>query len=189
MLEHPSLTFQHWAGVSTYTSAFAFAGTCVFGKQSLGPLLCDHVKLKSFLTFTLMATLLPKLRVHFAEFLNEGSPAHLSILYPPTCVGTVRAALVSLEAFLDSVGSATSLASLLARHHASGLKFTDLPINFPTRLNRNFHSPDCLPFCVTPSLKRLVPVQECQPVVHRLRFLPRLRPRLTLRRRSLLRNP
>ena len=39
---HPSLTFQHWAGVSTYTSAFALAGTCVYGKQSLGPLLCDH---------------------------------------------------------------------------------------------------------------------------------------------------
>ena len=29
-------------GVSTYTSAFALAGTCVSGKQSLGPLLCDH---------------------------------------------------------------------------------------------------------------------------------------------------
>ena len=40
--EHPSLTFRHWAGVSTYTSAFALAGTCVYGKQSLGPLLCDH---------------------------------------------------------------------------------------------------------------------------------------------------
>ena len=25
--EHPSLTFRHWAGVSTYTSAFALAGT------------------------------------------------------------------------------------------------------------------------------------------------------------------
>ena len=40
---HPSLTFQHWAGVSTYTSAFALAGTCVCGKQSLGPLLCDRL--------------------------------------------------------------------------------------------------------------------------------------------------
>ena len=28
---HPSLTFQHWAGVSTYTSDFSFAGTCVSG--------------------------------------------------------------------------------------------------------------------------------------------------------------
>ena len=34
-----------------------------------------------------MATLIPKLRVHFAEFLNEGSPAHLRILSPHTCVG------------------------------------------------------------------------------------------------------
>ena len=31
------LTFQHWAGVSPYTSACAFAETCVFGKQSPGP--------------------------------------------------------------------------------------------------------------------------------------------------------
>ena len=43
---HPSLTFQHWAGVSTYTSAFALAGTCVCGKQSLGPLLCDRLQLR-----------------------------------------------------------------------------------------------------------------------------------------------
>jgi hypothetical protein len=33
-------TFRHWAGVSPYTSAFAFAETCVFGKQSLEPLSC-----------------------------------------------------------------------------------------------------------------------------------------------------
>ena len=37
--------------------------------------------------FTTAATLIPKLRVHFAEFLNEGSPAHLRILSPHTCVG------------------------------------------------------------------------------------------------------
>ena len=33
------------------------------------------------------APLFPKLRGYFAEFLNEGSPAHLRILSPPTCVG------------------------------------------------------------------------------------------------------
>ena len=44
---HPSLTFRHWAGVSTYTSAFALAGTCVCGKQSLGPLLCGHFLLRT----------------------------------------------------------------------------------------------------------------------------------------------
>src|SRR4029079_93849 len=33
------------------------------------------------------AILLPKLRIHFAEFLNEGSHKHLRILILPTCVG------------------------------------------------------------------------------------------------------
>jgi hypothetical protein len=55
------LTFRHWAGVSPYTSAFAFAETCVFAKQSPGPFHCgfdqqsgkpDHCE----------APLLPKLR-------------------------------------------------------------------------------------------------------------------------------
>jgi len=35
----------------------------------------------------LRAPLLPKLRGQFAEFLNEGSLAHLRILASPTCVG------------------------------------------------------------------------------------------------------
>ncbi len=35
------LTFRHWAGVSLYTSSCDFAQTCVFGKQSIGPFLCD----------------------------------------------------------------------------------------------------------------------------------------------------
>jgi hypothetical protein len=35
------VTFRHWAGVSPYTSAFAFAETCVFGKQSLEPISCN----------------------------------------------------------------------------------------------------------------------------------------------------
>ena len=96
---------------------------------------------------------------------------------------------LSLEAFLDSVGSTTSLASLLTPHHASGFQCTDLPMHHPTRLHMLFHSHACLPFCVTPLLKQLLPVLEYQPVVHLLRSLPRIRSRLTLRRRSLLRNP
>ena len=40
MLAHLLLTFQHRAGVSPYTSSFDLAQTCVFGKQSLGPILC-----------------------------------------------------------------------------------------------------------------------------------------------------
>ncbi len=51
------LTFRHWAGVSPYTSAFAFAQTCVFGKQSVEPGFCDRLA---------AASLLPKLRDLFA---------------------------------------------------------------------------------------------------------------------------
>ena len=40
MLAHLLLTFRHWAGVSPYTSSFDFAETCVFAKQSPGPILC-----------------------------------------------------------------------------------------------------------------------------------------------------
>ena len=72
------LTFRHWAGVSPYTSACAFAQTCVFGKQSVEPLYCGLVS---------QAPLLPKLRGHFAEFLSARSPVRLRILYASTCVG------------------------------------------------------------------------------------------------------
>ena len=34
------LTFQHWAGVSPYTSSFELAETCVFGKQFRGLFCC-----------------------------------------------------------------------------------------------------------------------------------------------------
>ena len=37
------LTFQHWAGVSPYTSSYDLAETCVFGKQSLGPIHCGSI--------------------------------------------------------------------------------------------------------------------------------------------------
>gem|GEM_PF-3105603 len=35
-----SLIYQHWAGVSPYTSTFVFAETCVFGKQFRGLFCC-----------------------------------------------------------------------------------------------------------------------------------------------------
>ena len=79
------LTFRHWAGVSPYTSAFAFAETCVFAKQSPGPFHCGFDQPTA--SRSCEAPLLPKLRGHVAEFLNEGSPDRLGILYPPTCVG------------------------------------------------------------------------------------------------------
>ena len=72
------LTFQHWAGVSPYTSTYVFAETCVFGKQLPGPFYCGSIA---------RPPLIPKLRGHFAEFLNHSSLAHLRILSSTTCVG------------------------------------------------------------------------------------------------------
>ena len=82
------MTFRHRAGVSPYTSTFVLAETCVFGKQSLGPIHCGPLRLRTRSPFTLRgAPLIPKLRGNFAEFLNEGFLDHLGILYLPTCVG------------------------------------------------------------------------------------------------------
>ena len=78
MLSHLLLTFQHRAGVSPYTSSFDLAETCVFAKQSPGPILCGSIS---------GAPLLPKLRGQLAEFLNNPSPVGLRILFLPTCVG------------------------------------------------------------------------------------------------------
>ena len=61
------LTFRHRAGVSPYTSAYAFAETCVFDKQSPGPFHCGlcHQRHPFFRSYGVnmpssLTTLLPK---------------------------------------------------------------------------------------------------------------------------------
>ena len=89
------LTFRHWAGISPYTSAYAFAETCVFGKQSPGPAPCGPSQLHSRGVSPPGALLIPKLRSYFAEFLNEGYPDHLRVLTPAhQCRFAVRAPTV-----------------------------------------------------------------------------------------------
>ena len=90
LLLHFPLTFQHRAGVSPYTSAFAFAETCVFVKQSPGPFHCGLLS---------EAPLLPKLRGQYAEFLNNPSPAGLRILSSSTCVGLRYGRRISFVTF------------------------------------------------------------------------------------------
>ena len=90
MLAHLLLTFQHRAGVSPYTSSFDLAETCVFAKQSPGPILCGSVS---------RAPLIPKLRGQLAEFLNNPSPVGLRILFPSTCVGLRYGHLVYTQSF------------------------------------------------------------------------------------------
>ncbi len=109
-LAPPPLTSRHWARVSPYTSAFALAETCVFVKQSFGPLRCDPRQLQGLALSPTGAPLLPKLRGQIAEFLEGGSLDHLRALTPAyLCRIAVRApACLDGEAFLASVGSTHS---------------------------------------------------------------------------------
>ncbi len=97
------LTFRHWAGVSPYTSAFALAETCVFGKQSVGPISC-HLLTPHEWEVT-KVPLLPKVRGQFAEFLNRGSLAHLKrVLFAYQCRSAVRAEVVLDRGFSGRPG-------------------------------------------------------------------------------------
>ena len=103
--------------------------------------------------FKVGAPLLPKLRGHFAEFLNHNSLDRLSILYLITCVGLGYGRLKPrADAFLGSIGSPnppfTGVPSDL--RHVIEHTETDLPISDPTSLDRDNHRPARLPSCVTP---------------------------------------
>ena len=69
------MTFPHWSRVTLYTSTCVFAECCVFVKQSHGPFHCASRHCPE-------GPLLPKLRGHVAEFLNEVSPARLGMFVP-----------------------------------------------------------------------------------------------------------
>jgi hypothetical protein len=102
------VTFRHRAGVSPYTSSFDLAETCVFGKQSLGPLHCGllgHIARKSFT--------LPRrpFSRSYGTILPSSLTRVLSITLvfstrPPVSV-LVRARATSLEAFLGGMASGT----------------------------------------------------------------------------------
>ena len=99
---HFPLTFQHWAGVSSYTSSFDFAETCVFVKQLLGPLLCDLFLLR--LPFSRSyGVILPSSLTMLLPFVLGSSP-HLPVSVCGTGIPSP-----ALQAFLVSVILDTSL--------------------------------------------------------------------------------
>ena len=117
------------------------------------------------------APLLPKLRGHFAEFLNNGSLAGLRILFLPTCVGLrYRRPENSIAAFLDSLKSTASLLKFTP-HHSSPFNGTDLPIPSSSLLGRALPVARSAYPPVSPHLSNAFKaVQESSPVVHRLRL-------------------
>ena len=146
---HFPLTFRHWAGVSPYTSSFDFAETCVFGKQSLGPLHCDPLENPKI--HPTGAPLLPKLRGHFAEFLNESFLAPLSILYLAyLCRFAVRAPLLLPRGFSWQCEIKNFGTLIFPRHHSLALERRIFLSLQPHCLNAHFHPRDSLPSCVPP---------------------------------------
>ncbi len=113
----------------------------------LGTLLCDRLMLRLFRLHNKVATLIPKLRVHFAEFLNEGSPAHLrfSPRIPVSVYGTGGNSLT--RSFSRQCGVSGFAPSLDTPHHASDFRNTDLPMFHPTRFYTG-----ALPFACLPAL-------------------------------------
>ena len=79
----------------------------------LGPFLCDCIS---------TAPLLPKLRGHFAEFLNNTSSVGLRILSSSTCVGLRYGFLINNSGFSRQLGVH---ASLLIVRSLSGFRLSD----------------------------------------------------------------
>lgn len=70
-----------------YGALCGLARTCVFAKQSLESILCGPLEQPEQVWQQERASLLPKLRDHYAEFLDHVSLVHLRLLAWPTCVG------------------------------------------------------------------------------------------------------
>ena len=123
--------------------------------------------------------------------LTEGSLARLRILTPPTCVGLRYGHLLaSLEALLDSLGSATSLLNF-APLQFSGSSRDGFAYLSPYHLGRASPSARLLPTLLCHPILQTVCkwYPDSQPILHHLRFSPRLRSRLTLGGRPFPRKP
>ncbi len=92
------------------------------------------------------APLLPKLRGHFAEFLNNASSVGLRILSSSTCVG-LRYGLISHNSGF-SRQPAHTLHYLISLPYTSLDCLADLPTKLLLRFDRSFHSRLVLSFCV-----------------------------------------
>ena len=119
----------------------------------LGPILCGQLSL---------ALLLPKLRSHFAEFLNNASPVGLRILSSSTCVGLRYGYPVNNSGF--SWQPAHTLLYFFSIRVTSSDCTPDLPDVLLPRLHRSFHSRLVLSVCVpTVLLQDSTGISTCYP--------------------------
>ena len=136
------LTFQHWAGVSPYTSSFDLAETCVFDKQSPGPILCDS-DLSEHPLFRSYGVNLPSSLTTFLPLALESSS-----YLPVSVCGT--GSLVNSQSF-----------SRLPLHVLPYSSFGPLRPGLPTPGSHALR----VSLCLTPK-----EATESQPYLHRLRL-------------------
>ena len=119
----------------------------------LEPILCGHIP---------VAPLLPKLRGHFAEFLNNASSVGLRILSSSTCVGLRYGYVINDSGF--SRRMAHALPYFLSVRFTPSLCCTDLPLQLVLRLHAAFHSAPALSTRVpTVLLLRSTGISTCCP--------------------------
>jgi hypothetical protein len=137
------------------------------------------------------AHLLPKLRCHFAEFLNQSSLKRLRILTLPTCVGLrYDHRTNSLEAFLGSMGSTSLFPQGDPRNLSVFYKRADLPTLPTYRLEPPIPTDGWSTLLRPPITRTLIRWYRninLFPITYA--FRPRLRNRLTLSRLTLPRRP
>ena len=134
------------------------------------------------------ASLLPKLRDNFAEFLNEGSLDRLGILYLSTCVGFGTGARHLPRGFSRRHGFGESALRLhvTSQSYARRISLPGLLHACPSSTNGWVP----LAYPVPPSvITDPTWYGNINPLSIAYAFRPRLRSRLTLRRLALLRNP
>src|SRR5581483_3043531 len=184
------MTFRHRAGVSPYTSSFDFAETCVFGKQSLGPFHCGHLRLVPRRDVTLLWR--PFSRSYGAILPSSFSrvlPIALVFSTCPPVSVLVRARPTSLDAFLGGMASRTSpYAGSTSCLRLSGRRISLSPALHAYPRSTIAWVP--LAYPVPPSVIAVGTwYRNINLFSIAYAFRPRLRSRLTLSRLALLRNP
>ena len=132
-----------------------------------------------------MALLLPKLRSHFAEFLNNASPVGLRILSSPTCVGLRYGYSTNNSGFSWQLAHTfpyfSSVCITSSDCHA------DLPARLLPRLPRDSIPASALP--LRPHSSVILQYRNFNLLSIGYVFRPHLRPRLTQSRSALLWKP
>ena len=119
------LTFQHWSGVTPYTSPYGFAESCVFDKQLLEKLSLRPILRSERHIANLRLAFLPSSLTNALPFILGYSPS------PPVSVCGTVTYIRTLEVFPGTLLSFLRVDCSLLRVTPSDYCCTDLPVQRP----------------------------------------------------------